>query len=89
MTAWAGGNSGWNIDLLFTIYIEAIVPSSRIFSPAMPMPDSAQVTLAGEGGGAGQLGQGRGVGVVGVAPGPGDLGCPPLHQGGGQVAGLH
>ena len=60
-----------------------------MFSPAMPMPDGAQVSLAGEGGGAGQLGEGRGVGVVGVAPRPGDLGCPTLHQGGGQVAGLH
>ena len=35
--------------------------SSRIFSPALPMPDGAQVSLAGEGGGAGQLGEGRGV----------------------------
>ena len=86
MTAWAGGNSGWNIDL-YNLYKSNC--SSRIFSPALPMPDGAQVSLAGEGGGAGQLGEGGGVGVVGVAPRPGDLGCPPLHQGGGQVAGLH
>ena len=79
-----------NIDLLFTIYIEAIVPAEYSALPCpMPMPDSAQVSLAGEGGGAGQLGEGGGVRVVGVAPRPRDLGCPTLHQGGGQVAGLH